>query len=196
MEMRLEYGEALYTLPGKNLDIRRLLPSENPDPIDRANAWQDCWHHISTPVLKYIRCKNGTSMDDREILEDAMATAYVEVERGNYEYRENVPFTAYVKGIARNMIREAYRRDKRSVPLDETFDRPDEHEFESNVELWEEHEALHMRLLELPARRRQVLLLCSEGHETWQIAHDLGIREDLVRQEKSRALQQLRRKMA
>jgi RNA polymerase sigma factor (sigma-70 family) len=178
------------------LDIKRLLPTENPDVRDRAYAWQVCWEIIEEPVLRYIRCKNRTSTDDAEIFADAMTLAYLEVERGNYEPREGVPFTAYVKGIARNMIFEAYRRDKRAVPLLELFDRADNHDLEKAVEQSEEREALQRHLQELSPRRRQVLLLHCEGHDTAQIADNLGIREDLVRQEKCRGIQQIKRKIS
>lgn len=186
---------------GKRLDVTRLLPDENPDLADRAVAWEDCWDHISTSVMKYIGYANRTSAEDSEIFADAMVTAYVEVECGRYEHRVDVPFTAYVKGIARNMIREAYRRDRRVVqlmdtldshdPVDETEQQPD---FEKAVERTEEHQTLYRRLAELPQRRRQVLLMSSQGYDTPHIAAALGIREDLVRQEKCRGLQQLRSK--
>jgi RNA polymerase sigma factor (sigma-70 family) len=177
------------------LDVRRLLPSENPDEDDRAQAWQACWDDIGDAVLKYIRYKNRTSTEDTDILADSMAIAYVEVERGRYQNRSGVPFSAYVKGIARNMILEAMRRDRRSVPLDDLYDGHDQHDLEAVIERSEQREALHRHMLELSPRRRQVLLLYGEGHDTSQIASNLGIREDLVRQEKSRGIQQLKRKL-
>src|SRR4051794_6707522 len=100
----------------QGLDVRRLLPDQNPDAADREEAWRACWDAVGTAVLKFIRVKNRTSTDDRDILADSMATAYVEIERGNYEYRTGIPLTAYVKGIARNKILEAYRRDLRLIP--------------------------------------------------------------------------------
>jgi RNA polymerase sigma factor (sigma-70 family) len=181
--------------PLTGLDVRRLLPSENPDEQDRALAWQTCWEMIGDAVLKYIRYKNRTSTDDTDILADSMAIAYVEVERGRYQHRSGVPFTAYVKGIARNMILEAARRDRRSLPLDDFHDKHAQHDLEAVVEHSEQQEALHRHMLELSPRRREVLLLYGEGHDTAHIANNLGIREDLVRQEKSRGIQQLKRKL-
>src|SRR5512144_2017194 len=91
--------------------VRRLLPSSNPDPEDRATAWAE-WHRRlgGQAVLSYIRAANNTAEPDEDILQDALMTAYVEVERGRYQQRAGIPFTAYVKGIARNKIREARRR--------------------------------------------------------------------------------------
>jgi RNA polymerase sigma factor (sigma-70 family) len=178
------------------LDIHRLLPQENPDDDDRAEAWQHCWEVIGAQVQRYIRYSNRTSTEDSEIFADSMAIAYLEVERGNYQVRTGVPFTAYVKGIARNMILEAYRRDRRSVPLPDFFDRPDPYDVESAFEQHEQRETLNTHMDALPPRRREVLRLFCEGHDTAEIATHLGIREDLVRQEKCRAIQQLQRKLA
>ena len=81
------------------------------------------------------------------------------------------------------------------MPLDDFHDKHEQHDLESAVEHSEQREALHRHMLELTPRRRQVLLLYGEGHDTSQIASNLGIREDLVRQEKSRGIQQLKRKL-
>jgi RNA polymerase sigma factor (sigma-70 family) len=179
--------------------VKRLLPSVNPSSQDRACAWQEWWDEYRGAVLdyiRYLRYTNGVSADDEEILQDAIMTAYVQVERGQYEHRDGIPFTAYVKRIARNKILEAYRRDKRSVPLDLANDLPADDEPEREAERQEAHETLHRRLRTLPPRRSTVLRLVMEGREVPEIAHSLGIREDLVRKEKSRALQELRRSMS
>ena len=101
--------------------IERLLPSANRDPRDRIDAWGE-WFASGgeASVLAFVRVKNDTSEPDMDILQDAMITAYLEVERGRYEPRAGIPFAAYVKGIARNKIREARRRTRRFVPLDNT----------------------------------------------------------------------------
>lgn len=188
VEHRLHY-------PLNDLDVKRLLPDETPDPAQRAEAWQACWDTLGRAVLRYIQGKNQTSTDDRDILADALATAYIEVEHRRYEYRPGVPFTAYVKGIARNLILEAYRRDKRSVPLTEDFDRVDHFDFEAAVEHAEERDTVHRHLSELSPRRQTILLLHCAGHDTAHIASSLGIRKELVRQEKRRGIQQLKRKL-
>lgn len=175
-----------------SFDVRRLLPTENPDSRDRAEAWGACWEAISRAVLKYIRCKNGTSADDREILADSMVIAYMEVEGGRYQHRADVPFTAYVKGIARNMIRDAYRRDRRHVPLEAGANHVAD---DVDIALESAHQRDKFRRCteDLTPRRRMVLMLYSEGYSTAQIAERLGISTDLVRQEKARAIQRLRK---
>jgi RNA polymerase sigma factor (sigma-70 family) len=187
MWSRPEYDEAL---------VSRLLPSLNPDRSDRAYAWTEWQRSIGeAALLKFIRLKNNTSEPDEDILQEAMLTAYLEVERGHYERRAEVPFTAYVKGIARNKIREARRRERRWASLDEVSDRPtapELHQLETAVERQEQHEYLQKGLRVLPMQRRQVLEGILHGHSTTEIASKLAITEALVRQHKCRGLRALR----
>jgi len=177
--------------------VRRLLPSANPDPDDRAHAWAE-WHaRLGNPsVLKFIRTTNNTAEPDEDILQDSLFTAYLEVERGRYEHRAGVPFTAYVKGIARNKIREARRRSRRWVPIEDApaslvsndaAPRALEHQLEAQ----EEKHALRRGLEQLPAQRRQVLQRYLAGDTPTEIAHRLAISEALVRQHKHRGLRRL-----
>jgi RNA polymerase sigma factor (sigma-70 family) len=147
-------------------------------------------------VLKYIRTANNTAEQDEDILQDAMLTAYLEVERGRYEHRVGIPFTAYVKGIARNKIREARRRSRRWVPLDDAVAMPVSEEgapraLENTLDAREERQALRRGLDQLPAQRRQVLQHYLAGDTPNEIARQLAISEALVRQHKHRGLRRL-----
>ncbi len=174
--------------------VRRLLPSSNPDPEDRASAWAE-WHRRlgGQAVLSYIRAANNTAEPDEDILQDALMTAYVEVERGRYQHRAGIPFTAYVKGIARNKIREARRR-RRWQSLDEGVPLPGEpatRELEGVCERRAERRALRRGLSELPDRRRQVLEGYLQGESLAEIADRLDMTEATVRQHKHRGLRRL-----
>ena len=175
--------------------VRRLLPSANPDSSDRARAWTEWQDAIGGPaVLKYVRLSNNTAEADEDILQDAMLTAYVEVERGRYEQRAGIPFTAYVKGIARNKIREARRRGRRWAALDEAANLPADpapRALEGTVENRQAHQALRQGLEKLPLQRRQVLQHYLNGESLAEIAQRLDITEALVRQHKHRALERL-----
>ncbi|MCC7357914.1 MAG: sigma-70 family RNA polymerase sigma factor [Anaerolineales bacterium] len=175
--------------------VKRLLPSANPDPQDRAHAWAE-WHgeRGGPAVLKFIRTTNNTAETDEDILQDALVTAYVEVERGRYEQRAGVPFTAYVKGIARNKIREARRRSRRWAPLEEANYHPDDanpRALERALEGREAQSALRSGLQQLPAPRRQVLQRYLAGDSLAEIAGQMAITEALVRQHKHRGLRRL-----
>ena len=172
---------------------QRLLPSVNPERADRARAWNewllDGGHE---PVLKFIRWSNGTNTDDEEILQETLIIAYLKVEHGQYQDR-NLPFTAFLKKIAWYKIMEASRKESGQVPLDDFVEivAEDHHDHE-RVEFWKEHESLQTALAHLPPRRSRIMLLYEYGYSTAEIAEQLGIREDLVRKEKSLGLRQLK----
>lgn len=176
-----------------HLLVQRLLPCNNPDRADRAHAWNE-WLAAGgyEPVMKFIRWSNGTTTDDEEILQETLIIAYVKVERGLYQDR-NLPFTAFLKKIAWYKIMEASRKDAGMIPLDDLYEiiAEDHHEHD-RVEHWKEHELLSTALGHLPPRRSRIMLLYENGYSTAEIAEQLGIREDLVRKEKSLGLRQLR----
>ena len=164
--------------------VQRMLPCRNEDPADRIRAWNE-WLSFggSDPVLKFIRWSNGTTTDDEEILQETLILGYLKVERSEYQDR-NLPFTAFLKKIAWYKIMEASRKYAGQVPLDDFY--------EVLAEEAEEHEALHQALAQLPPRRARVMLLYEDGYSTAEIAQHLGIKEELVRKEKSLGLRQLR----
>jgi RNA polymerase sigma factor (sigma-70 family) len=177
---------------------RKLLPSISPNRADRARAWTEWQMSVGqVALLKFIRIHNTTNEPDEDILQEAMLTAYLEVERGRYEPREGVPFTAYVKGIARNKLREARRRGRVWLTLEDgdaevqagvRFERP----LENSVERREQNLTLRRGLMKLPGDKRQVLERYLLGESTDEIAASMAITEDLVRQHKCRGLRQLR----
>ncbi len=174
-------------------DVRRFMPTFNPNPEDRLIAWDE-WlaRGGCEPVLKFIRWSNGTNADDDEILQETLLTAYKKVERGQYEDR-SIPFTAFLKKIAWYKIMEASRRDAGSVSLDDFSEYITEETGEhDSVEKWREYEVLRSALVTLPPRRSRIILLYEYGYSTSEIADHLGIREELVRKEKSLGLRQLR----
>ncbi len=177
--------------------IKRMLPHANPDAQDRAHAWTQ-WYETagSRAVLKFIRSQNRTPEPDEDILQDSLLTAYLDVERGGYEYRPGIPFTAYVKGIARNKILEANRRHRRWEPLDEIAELPGEsvpRQLEETFEHREQREELHAAIAQLPFRRQQVMERFLVGESVTNIAALLGITAELVRQDKHRSLASLQR---
>ncbi len=176
--------------------VRRLLPSTNPNAADRSEAWSEWQESLgSSAVMKFIQIHNNTAEPDEDILQDALITAYIEVERGRYERRDGVPFTAYVKGIARNKIREARRRERGYISLEDISQLPAEgpqRQPEASVERREQQRALHKGLASLPTQRRQVLERFICGESTAEIAIKMAMTEELVRQHKSRGLRSLR----
>jgi RNA polymerase sigma factor (sigma-70 family) len=180
--------------------VKRLLPHTNGDPADRAAAWEEWYVNVGAhSVLAFVRAQNDTPEPDADIMQESIATAYAEVERGRYEPRINIPFTAYVKGIARNKIREARRRTRRLVPIEDapqSLLESDAPYLEHAVERQEQLTRLRSDLSKLPPCRRRVLQRYLRGQSTVEIAQALGMSEDAVRQHKCRALRSLRQMVA
>jgi RNA polymerase sigma factor (sigma-70 family) len=185
-------------LDPEELLIRRLLPSSNPCERDRAYAWADWQEEGGAMALRrFIRMQNNTIESDEDIFQEAVTTAFQEVERGRYQPQLGVPFTAYVKGIARNKIREARRRTQRwgVVPLEEIeFSLADSpvKQPEAAYERRQRQRRFYQGLAQLPDGRKQVLERVVRGEGTAEIAAAMHISEDLVRQHKSRGLRVLR----
>ena len=150
--------------------------------------------------MAFVRTKNDTPEPDADIVQEAIVTAYVEVERGRYEPRTGIPFTAYVKGIARNKIREARRRTWRLTPIDDetpsSWLESDVPRLEHAIERQERLASVRSGLSQLSDSRRQVLQCYLQGLSTREIALALGMSEASVRQHKCRALRELRAMVA
>jgi RNA polymerase sigma factor (sigma-70 family) len=180
--------------------VERLLPHTNGDPADRAAAWEEWYVNTgAASVLAFVRKQNDTPELDADILQEAIAIAYVEVERGRYEPRTDIPFAAYVKGIARNKIREARRRTWRLTSIEDipqSLLESDAPLLEHTVERQEQLARLRSDLSKLPPCRRRVLQCYLQGQSTVEIARTLGMSTDAVRQHKCRALRSLRQMIA
>lgn len=175
--------------------IKRLLPETNHDRADRAQAWAD-WHSLGERLLAgFIRAHNNTAETDDDLLQDTLLTAYVGVERGQYQPREGVPFTAYLKGIARNKIREARRHMRPLISLDDLVLKREGELHRQPEEAAARHEqeaSLREGIDHLPEARRQVMLRILKGESTETIAQQMALSEALVRQHKCRSLRLLR----
>lgn len=188
----------MYTRPESDEAlISRLMPSTNDDRHDRALAWAE-WHSIAQSFLcTFMQVHNNTGEPDDDLIQDALVTAYLSVERGRYHPRDGIPFYAYVKGIARNKIREARRRSHRLVDLDHIPYHPGgelPRQPEELVSLREEEDLVRSHLAKLQGTRQQVLVHFLNGESTGQIAAQLNMSEALVRQHKCRALKAIKEK--
>ncbi len=175
---------------------KRLLPGDNPDRADRRIAWEE-WQCGSGQVAleRFIRYHNQSAESDEDILQETLLCAFLEVERGRYQPQEGIPFTAYVKGIARNKLREAIRLQRNHLALEDIeqiLPGSQQLQPETASERREQKRLLLLGLTELPDKRRQVLERLMRGETTTEIANKLAMSEELVRQHKCRGLRSLR----
>lgn len=180
--------------------VRRMLPRCNPHRQDRVQTWSIWQHEYGDGALRrFIRSKNHTFESDEDIFQSTMLTAFQEVERGRYEPRPGIPFTAYVKGIALNKIREAWRRKRSHVPLETVefaLTGPPGQRPEILYDQRERRTQLYNGIAALADDRRQVLERYMKGEKTAEIASALSMSEDNVRQHKSRGLRIIRQLVA
>ena len=162
---------------------------------DRETAWTE-WYETAgvTAVKAFVRTINDTSETDEDITHEAIATAYIEIRSGRYEARSGVPLAAYVKGIARNKVREARRRAWRTQPLEATppaILAGDATRLEALIERREEMSLVRNGMARLSLRRRHVLEGYLNGQTTEEIADSLGITCEMVRQHRCRGVRNL-----
>lgn len=175
--------------------VKRMLPAYNADWRDRSQAWHDFIDQGGCDrVREFIRQKNYVGLDEDDILQETLITAYLKVEGGQYQDRD-LAFSGFLKKIAGYKLLEALRgwHNRSALPLEDYAEVlgevPSEHE---RTDIYLESEALDRALKAMPPRRRQIIAFYQSGYETDEIADQLGIREDLVRKEKSLGLRALR----
>lgn len=187
-----------YYHPSDSL-VRRMLPAHNTDWRDRSQAWQDFIDQGGLDrVRDFIRQKNYIGLDEDDLLQETLITAYLKIEAGQYEDRE-LAFSGFLKKIASFKILEALRgrsganSKPNTMQLDDLAELlgevPAEHE---QADHYLENRAMECTMRQMSPRRRHILALYGSGYDTAEIAERLGIREDLVRKEKSLALRALR----
>jgi RNA polymerase sigma factor (sigma-70 family) len=162
---------------------------------DHESAWTEWYETAGGAAVKaFVKTINDTAETDEDITHEAIATAYIEIRSGKYEARIGVPLSAYVKGIARNKIREARRRAWRTQPLEAippaTLD-GDATRVEALIERREQIFLLKNGLAHLSPRRRRVLEGYLNGQTTEEIADSLGITREMVRQHRCRGVRNL-----
>lgn len=171
-------------------------------------AWQRLVDLYGPLVFYWCRRNGLSSPDAADVFQDVFAAVSRAVE-GFSHGRENATFRGWLWTITRNKIRDHYRRradEARAAGGTEALQR-----LENVPEQWDDESAdprdrtemhkLYRRAMELvrtefedrtwQAFWRSVV----EGHDTADIAADLGVSTNAVRQYKSRVLRRLRQEL-
>lgn len=175
----------------------RLLPQMNADAADRHGAWGEYLAAGAHQQLtQFVAYHNRTAVADEDILQETLIVAFTKVEAGEY-CAGSAPFTAWLKAIARFKILEAARHLEHASLDDFEEVLPDPRGGQSYAEALQLPPELAGALDTLPARRKEIVLLSELlDYSSDEIASMLHIRADLVRKDKSLALQQLRRHLS
>lgn len=130
-----------------------------------------------------------------EIAEDITADIFIKSweKLHTYNLRKNIPFGAWMFRIARNMVIDTYRSQKKAIALeDELVDEDALNQAEASVKQKYLHKTLRQAMDRLPSKYRDVLQLsymADMPHN--QIAKVLKMNEGAVRVLKFRALKKL-----
>ena len=155
----------------------------------------DTLEHFRPGLELLARRTLGSADASREAVQEALARAVVAIANGQPSDPEKLP--AFVAGIARHVIVDMLRAERRVVPLDTLP--AGEHPTSTADALTAlvsaaERTRVRDALSQLSPSDRELLQLCYfEGLTPSEIAGRLGEPADRVRKRKSRALERLRR---
>jgi len=136
----------------------------------------------------------------REIVQETLLAVLTALRQGRLREPEKLP--AFVVGTGRNLINSYLRnRVQRPEPLTLGFEEtaipsPYPDASESFLEKEERRDVVFSALEELkPVDRRILFLTLAEGLKPQEIALEMGLKPEIIRLRKSRALRRVRRKL-
>jgi RNA polymerase sigma-70 factor (ECF subfamily) len=170
--------------------VRDILGGDETAFVELYRKWQG-------PVFRFALGMTGS----RETAEDVTQDAFMILFRDGSRFDpERGPLGAYLRGIARNLVYRRFRRDGRHVELPEELgeSRPSGEQDDPAAELLRREDVRMVRsaILELPARFREVVVLCElEGLSYAEAAAALGVPIGTVRSRLFRAREGLARRL-
>lgn len=141
-------------------------------------------------VYSYIAYKVGRQQDVEDLASETFLRALENIHA--FEYRGELSFKAWLISIARNVVREFYRKQPpEEVPLDE-MSLIQEANYDEHLIRHEKFKKIYVILQTLAPRRREIILMKYYGGlRNQEIASLLGIKERTVSSQLSRALAEL-----
>jgi len=137
-------------------DERAVVDQARGGDVTAQGAIFDCYW---PKIVRYTYAHCGNQHD----AEDLAAEVFLKMVEaiGRFEWRENVPFTAWLFRIARNQVVSHYRRSGNVVPLidDGAGDPVDPEDPEETVELQLEMDEVYRAALKLPQLQQDVIRL-------------------------------------
>ncbi len=164
------------------LSVHEALVARDPD------AWEALYRHAYPRLLAYARRRLATRDQADDAVSEAMARAIHRIHR----YAGQGDIVAWLYGILRNVILEAYRRDARSRPaVLVDLDRHDDDPLDLLL-VAEETAAVRAAFALLSPADQELLELRVVGRlDAESVASVLGKRAGAVRMAQSRALSRL-----
>lgn len=185
----------------------RQMRSDNPQ--ERETAWATWWEQDYEALRNFVRkdIHNGLSTEDcDDITSETFLRAFNGVSSKQYVQRDT-PLIAYLLGISKNVIKDFYRRKRRTstVPLEledqdggtylrQLVGEDETAQIDEQIDWQARGEKLAQALSKLPEKQFHILQLqYAEGFKSGEIGRELGMSAVHVRRESHRIRQKLKR---
>jgi RNA polymerase sigma-70 factor (ECF subfamily) len=140
-------------------------------------GFQPLYARWVTPVYKYLLFQLGSPAD----AEDLTSQTFLKAFQALPTYRPTARFAAWLFTIARNLLRDFYRRSRREVDIDAAGELSTS-DFRGECEQREEIAALRRLIRSLPEEERELIRLRYVARLSFaEIGDLLGKREDAVK---------------
>lgn len=142
-----------------------------------ADAFQPLYLHWVTPVFKYLLFRTGNPSEAEDLTAQTFLQAYQALPR----YKPTARFAAWLFTIARNLVRDHYRKAGREVDL-EAAGQIVTADFREASERRDEIELLRQLIKTLPEEERELIRLRYVAQLSFAVIGTLlGRREDAVK---------------
>lgn len=137
-------------------DERAVVDQARTGDVSAQGAIFDCYW---PKIVRYTYAHCGNQQDAEDLASEVFLKMVEAI--GRFEWRENVPFTAWLFRIARNQVVSHYRRSGSVVPLidDGAGDPVDPDDPEETVELQLEMDEVYTAAQKLPKLQQEVIRL-------------------------------------
>jgi RNA polymerase sigma-70 factor, ECF subfamily len=171
--------------------VRRMLDGDS-------DAFAAIYRGEQTRVYRFALDMCGSTA----LAEDVVQETFLVLMRDGARYQPSRgPLSAFLLGIARNLVLRALRRNRGEVPLEDDFQQPQSrasvHEVEAALEVARDVAAVRRAVLALPSPYRESVVLCDLEEQPYAIAAEaMGVSIGTVRSRLHRARQLLYRKLS
>lgn len=146
----------------------------------------DLFDRYQIPLFNFYAKLTG----DRTASEDLVQEVFFRILKYRHTYREGTPFRPWLFQIARNARVDHFRKQRPETELDPEMPAPPAVD---SAQQRQETSLLHRALMQLPAEKRELLLLCRFQELRYdEIARLVGCEVGTVKTRIHRALQEVR----